>query len=510
MRRSFTRLVRPPHRRAPAEGRTLNLAERVAVNAAAQLASQFALALGGLLSVVVTTRYLDVRQYGALVTALIFVSLFALLTDFGMTTIGGRELAKSPEDADRILSSLGLMAALISLLALGIAIAVSQVAYAGPQGADVRKAILILLPQLLIVAPRSVALAYLVWRQKIYLSSFAGVATRVVTLGLVIAVAKADLGFVAMVVAYAAFPILGALLVVLLARTGLPRLRLWSRPLAMKLLKLSLPLGGVVVVNYLYFRLDLFLLSVLASKTDVALYGVAYKVIEVLTLIPGYLMVTLLPAMAVVETSSDRLNRLVQNAFSAMQFIAVPLIALSFYSTQILRVIAGDQYGAAHTALQLLMIGMALSFLQQVFGYTLVSQNRQGRALIALVAVLLVNLALNLVLIPLYKINGAAVALVISEALSLGAVAGVYSRIGALPSLHEPGKILLAGVVMLGLVLGTRNAFGALFGSPVATLFVGGTLSFAGYVLALRQLHAIPPAASSVIGNLLRRRSRDA
>jgi len=510
MRRSLTRLVRLPRRRAPTEARSLSLAERVAVNAAAQLASQFALALGGLLAVAVTTRYLDVRQYGALVTALIFVSLFALLADFGMTTIGGREVAKSPQDADKILSSLGLMAALISLLALGAAIVISQIAYAGAQGAEVRKAILVLLPQLLVVGPRSLALAYLVSRQKIYLSSFAGVTTRVVTLGFVIAVAKADLGFVAMVAAYAAFPILGAVLVVALARTGLPRLRSWNRSLAMKLLKLSLPLGGVVIANYLYFRLDLFLLSILATQTDVALYGIAYKVIEVLTLVPGYLMVTLLPAMAVAEASSDRLDRLVQGAFSAMQFIAVPLIALSFYSTQILRFIAGDEYAAAHTALQLLMIGMALSFLQQVFGYTLVSQNRQGRALIALLAVLVVNLALNLVLIPLYKINGAAVALVISEALSLGAVAGVYSRIGALPSVHEPGKILLAGVVMLALVLGTRNAFGALFDSPVATLLVGGTLSFAGYVLALRQLHAIPPAASSAIGNLIRRRSRDA
>jgi O-antigen/teichoic acid export membrane protein len=278
----------------------------------------------------------------------------------------------------------------------------------------------------------------------------------------------------------------------------------------MKLLKLSLPLGGVVIVNFLYFRLDLFLLSVLATKSDVALYGVAYKVIEVLILIPSYIMVTLLPAMAVAEASSDRLNRLVQNAFSAMQFIAVPLVALSFYSTQILRVIAGDQYTAAHTALQLLMIGMALSFLQQVFGYTLVSQNRQGRAFLALLAVLLVNLALNLVLIPLYKINGAATALVISEALSLVTIAGVYSRIGALPSLYEPGKILVAGAAMVAFVLGTRNAFGALFGSPVATLLVGGTLSFVGYVLALRQLHAIPPAAAAAIGSLIRRRPSNA
>jgi len=328
-----------------------------------------------------------------------------------------------------------------------------------------------------------------------------------VTLALVIAVVIADLGFVAMVATYAAFPILGAVVTILFARTGLPRPRWWDRSLGLKLLKLSLPLGGVLIANFLYFRLDLFLLSLLATERDVALYGVAYKVIEVLILVPGYIMITLLPTMAIAEASSERLNRLVQNAFSAMQVIAVPLVALSLYSAEILDFIAGDQYTAADTALQLLMIGLALSFLQQVFGYTLISQNRQGRALLALLAVLFLNLGLNLVLIPLFKINGAAIALVVSEAASLVAIAFVYSRIGTLPSLHAPVKILLAGLVMVGLALGTRNGFGPLLGSPGATLIVGGTVSFAGYVLALRQLDAIPPAASTAIGNLIRRRS---
>jgi O-antigen/teichoic acid export membrane protein len=492
-----------PPRDAPVADPTRPLAERVAVNAAAQLVAQFVIAAGGLVSVAVTTRYLNLTQYGALVTALIFVSLFTVMTDFGITGIGGREVAKSPHNAEQILSSLAIVISLFGFVALITAVVVSQIAYAG----DVRKAILILLPQLVVVGPRSMALASLTARQKLYLSSFAGVTIRIVTLALVVVVAAANLGFTAMVIAYAAYPVLGGVLVVLVAGTGLPRIRAWSRPLGGWLLRQSLPLAGVLLVNFLYFRLDLFLLSVLATERDVALYGVAYKVVEVLILIPSYVMVTLLPAMAVAEASSERLNRLVQNAFSAMQLIAVPLIALSFYSAQILHFIAGDNYTGARTALQLLMIGMALSFLQQVFGYTLLSQNRQFSAFLALLVVLAVNLALNLVLIPVFKINGAATALVVSEAVSLVTIAAVYARVGKLPRFHEPAKIVLAGAVMIACVLGTRDALGAVFSSPVATLLAGGTLSFAVYVLVLRQLGAVPPAASAAVANLLRRRS---
>ena len=99
----MTRAFRPGARRAQAAG-TLSLAERVAVNFSAQLGAQLILAVGGLISLAVTTRYLDLRHYGALITALIFVSLFTIATDFGITTIGGRELAKDARDRQRVLS----------------------------------------------------------------------------------------------------------------------------------------------------------------------------------------------------------------------------------------------------------------------------------------------------------------------------------------------------------------------------------------------------------------------
>ncbi|MGN6431336.1 MAG: flippase [Gaiellaceae bacterium] len=501
--RFLTRPFRLSRRPSQTRG-ALSLAERVAVNFSAQLGAQLILAVGGLVSVAVTTRYLDFRQYGALVTALIFVSLFTILTDFGITTIGGRELAKDEPDREHILSSIGLIVSGISLVALAVAIGLAQLAYPGHHGFDVRLAILILAPQLLVVGPRSAAQADLISRQKVYLSSISAVATRVVTLALVIVVAVADLGFVAMTFAYAAFPILAGMGTILLARTGLPRLRQWSRPLAVVLLKASLPLGAVIVLNYLYFRLDLFLLSILSTQKDVALYGVSYKVIEMLILIPSYIMVTLFPTIAAAEPFSERLRNLVQNAFTLMQFIAVPLVALSFLSGQILEFIAGEQYGGAALALQLLMCGTALSFLQQVIGYALVALNRQTWALYVLAAVLVINLVLNVILIPLFAINGAATALVSSELASLILILVVYSRVGHVPTLYQPLKILVAGAAMLALVIATRETLGTAL-SPFVTLAAGGLLGFGTFVLVLRRLGAVPPEASAALSSLIGR-----
>jgi O-antigen/teichoic acid export membrane protein len=485
----------------------MRLAERVAVNATAQLVGQLFLAAGGLVAVAVSARYLNVREYGALVTALIYVSLFVIATDFGLATIGARELAKREDEGQRILSSLGWLVMMISIVAAAAAAGLSFVFYPGPLGAKTRLAIFILLPQFVAMAPKAVAQSYLIARQKLYLSALAGVVTRVVTLGLVFFVAAANLGFAWMAATYTVFPLLSTLLMFALARPPVRLGRAWDSRVGVSIFMAALPLAGVVFLNYLYFRLDLFLLSLLATRVDVARYGISYKVIETLILIPSFVMTTLLPDVARLPPFSDRLNGLVQNAFSAMQLLALPLIALSFFSREILRFIAGDQYTPAALTLQLLMIGVAISFLQQVFGFTLVAQNRQLQALYVLVGVLVLNLVLNLILIPVLATEGAAIALIISEVASLVGTAAVYSRVGRVPRPYSPLRTATAAAAMAAIILVARSTLPDLVQSAFITLAVGGAIGGIAYVLVLRQLHAVPPAVNSVATAVLRRRN---
>ena len=57
---------------------------------------------------------------------------------------------------------------------------------------------------------------------------------------------------------------------------------------------------------------------------------------------------------------------------------------------------------------------------------------------------------------------------------------------------------------MLGLILATRETLGSTV-SPLATLAAGGILSFGAYVLVLKQLGAVPPAATAAMSNLIGR-----
>jgi O-antigen/teichoic acid export membrane protein len=153
------------------------------------------------------------------------------------------------------------------------------------------------------------------------------------------------------------------------------------------------------------------------------------------------------------------------------------------------------------------MVGVAVTFLQQVFGFMLVAQNRQLQALYVLIGVLVANLVLNVILIPLYGTVGAAVALVISELASLLATAAIYARVGKVPRPYLPLRTGTAAAAMVAIVVAARYALTPLVPSSFVTLLVGGAVGSLAYVLALRQLRAVPPAMNTLAVRLLRRGS---
>ena len=104
-----------------------------------------------------------------------------------------------------------------------------------------------------------------------------------------------DLGFMVVVGAVASGYVLQALAMGLAAvRSGGMAIgasrRTWS-----VLTRLALPLGGALILNYLYFRLDILLLSWMKGEEEVGLYGLGYRVIEALIVLPGFLMLALFP-----------------------------------------------------------------------------------------------------------------------------------------------------------------------------------------------------------------------
>jgi O-antigen/teichoic acid export membrane protein len=499
----------------------VNLSQKVAFNTTVLLASRVVVAASGLAGVAVSTRYLGPAEFGQLTVAIVFVSVFGFFTDAGLYTVAARELAKHPEDERRLLANVFSMGLVLTAATVVVALLVMAVVYGGSGDDLVRTGVVILVVQMLASPLGGAASAYLIAHQRAGPMAFAATFSSLVFIGGLFAVIELDLGFAGLAACFAASGVISLLLPFAVVR-GV-RLR-WARDPAVwrQMLRWAIPQAGVLVLSVIYFRLDTFLLSFLSSDAEVGLYGVAYRVLEVLIVVPVYLMTTLFPEVARQRPHAARLNEIVQGAFSSVVLAGVPLVIIfAAFAEEIVAVAGGPRYADASPVLRVLVVAVAILFVNTVFFQSLVALNRQRNLFMLLLAVLVGNVALNLVLIPPLGAMGAALALVATEAAALGLVLRTFVGVGTVPRLRRPARLICAALGTAAVVLALREviplvrpdemssaSFTAAIG-PLATLGGASVLTVGLWAGSLMLLDAVPPELRAALAALRQRSSSE-
>jgi O-antigen/teichoic acid export membrane protein len=191
-----------------------------------------------------------------------------------------------------------------------------------------------------------------------------------------------------------------------------------------RLVRTSLVLGSGIAILNIYFRIDAVLLALLRPAAEVGLYGAAYKFVELAGALSGGIVVSLVPSLTSLAARGDsRFNSLAQRGFDVLLFIAIPItVSMVLAAKTLLNLTAGPRFESASDALKILALYPLLSFMNAVFLRMLVAAHLERILLPIAVAILGLNVGLNLVFIPMYGYRAAAVASVASEAASLAAM----------------------------------------------------------------------------------------
>ena len=471
----------------------MSLARKVTINASALAGGRVLSSLSGLVAVGIATRYLHPDSYGALIAAIAFTGILIPLTDLGTSIIGARELAKRPDETDRLLGAIFTISALLSLAACVVGIGVMFAVYPGADHHLEREAILILLLPTLLGAPATTAGTYFISEQKAYIGAVASVIGSLALLGILAASAGLAWGFTGVAAAYAANSVVYAAFMLIFGLQRGVRMRpSLDRALCTQLLKWAVPLGLGVIVNAIYSRIDVVLLSALASQGEVGVYGLAYKVVDVLMILPAYITITLLPEFARLSEHRERLGQVTQKAFSLLQFATAPmLIVMVVFAGEVITMAGGADFSKAAPILQILMLTVLFSYLQAVCWQGLLAMNQQNAILRISLACLVVNVILNLALIPLWGGIGAAIAMAATEIAVVSFTFARFARLADVPRpVHLPQYLLAAG---LGASVGLLKLVPGVDAAPSPVIFVtGGALVVVVYVAALYAMKAVP------------------
>lgn len=233
----------------------------------------------------------------------------------------------------------------------------------------------------------------------------------------------------------------------------------------------------VELLAFAYLRVDMALVGHILGPGPGATYGLVYRVIDALTGLATPVLLILFPFAARAVAVGDGLLALRDRALRLLPGAAVVLsVAAVFFAALLAEAV--PRFGEGLSALRILLIAVPLYFLSAIELHLRSAENRNAGVLTIGALVLMLNVALNIVLLPRYGLNGAAWAVCLSEAVQVVAIMfsggpgqAVVRRRGAAVLGYAAGLVVVAVLMDQG-----RVVPGALTG--LALIIVAGTSSF--------------------------------
>ncbi len=333
----------------------------------------------------------------------------------------------------------------------------------------------------------------------------------VVFLAFVIPVAVTGLDFEGVFYAYLAALALSCTALLLYSAGRLPlrpgRLRLSPGDSGMnQLLWFSLPFVGIALLQQSVVWIDTLMVGGLRASIEVGWYSAAHPIAHFMSVPANALWLAYLPATALLYTRGD-LRQMRSNLQVLTKWLCTVIwpvcLALLLFPDTVLTLFFGGEYAAGAYALRILAAGFALNACLALTSSSLVVLGRSQFVMMAGLTTVLLNIALNLLLIPRLGIEGAAIATAVS--LTASSILR-YARLRALlpfgpfrPNALKP--LAVSTLLMIGLYLGLGDSVdSALWVLPVA-LFAYAVV----YAIALLVTKSIDPVEAAMVGKILGR-----
>jgi len=381
-------------------------------------AEQLLRMVAGLLVGIWVARYLGPEQFGIFSYAIAFTSLFNSIAKLGLDGIVVRDLVKEAENRDIYLGTAFWLKLLGALLMLGIVAIAMQLTSSDP----------LTNLYILIIASGAIFQSFEVvdfYFQSKVLSKFVSICK------------MAQLFISSLLKLY--FIYTGAELIYFVLVTLLDQVTLalslyiayrfqelgsfyghFNKAIAKQLLKDSWPLIFSGLVIMIYMRIDQLMIKEMLGERDVGLFSAAVRLSEVWYFIPVIISTSLFPSIVNAKKISDKLyDTRLRRLYTFMIWLAIMIaLPMTFLSNWLVTLLYGEAYREAGQILMIHIWAGVFVFMGVASSKWFISEGLQRHLTINTVAGAIMNILLNIFLIPKYGIYGAAIATVMSQALA--------------------------------------------------------------------------------------------
>jgi O-antigen/teichoic acid export membrane protein len=370
-----------------------------------------------LLTTGIITRKLGVDNYGYFILVTSTFVLLDALSDFGIRTIGIRELSKGKKVLGKILQLKTIMTAIAWILGMGMIWM-----WSGFEGIRVEATISLLMVWL----TSAFGIGDILFQSKLMMQKKVLMDVLFPLFFLMVIVSwQGEINlmwvFVVYLIARLVSMIPGWLMIKNfkeIKELNPPSLDRAGRARLLKLWDQTWPMGVYMILFAAYDRvMDSVLIQHYLGSREVAFYGLAYKIYAVM-IQPAYFYVnSIFPIMSSKKKGKRNLFK-ISLVLLTLGMIGI-IIMTMILAPWMVKVLAGLDYAPAATVLKILVWGCAFSYFGHLVGFTLIARGGQKEMLKVGIVGLIFNVVLNIILIPHWGIYGAAGITVATEAIDL-------------------------------------------------------------------------------------------
>ena len=176
--------------------------------------------------------------------------------------------------------------------------------------------------------------------------------------------------------------------------------------------------SSLLAVN-VYTNLDTVMLGVISGDEEVALYGIAVKIKNMMLTFVNAINAVMLPRMSYYVNSQkqDKFSEMLKKMISVIMMISIPFtVFFIIIAKDVILILGGEKYNKSVSAMRIIMFVLLFSSFSNITGnQILIPKGRENKFLKAVTLGAVIDVILNCVLMPKFGCTGAALATAMAE-----------------------------------------------------------------------------------------------
>ncbi len=393
----------------------MSIAKKVAHNSAIHIAGKGLSTFLGLIVVALITRYLGTEGYGNYITVITYLTFFGILADFGLVLVTTQMISEHKADEKRIINNLFTLRFFSALIFLGLA---PMLVVFFPYSPLIKTGVALTALSFFFITLNQVLTGLFQKHLELKWVVLAENIGRVALLVGVIVAMTLNANLLAILVAVVAGSLLNFLTLFISARRFVRIRFTFESKIWKQIISRAWPIGISIAFNLIYLRADTLILTLVGTQSEVGIYGAAYRVLDILLMLPVLMMGVVLPILTTAWTAKNlqRFTRGIQKTFNVFIMLILPILAGAImFATPVMVFIAGSAFAPSGPILTILLLAFTAATISTLFGHTTVAINHQKKVIWIYAVDAVLSVIGYIIFIPQYGMVGAAWVTVFSE-----------------------------------------------------------------------------------------------